>query len=167
MTNYGKILKEKEQDNPNAICRATYLFSNVGDLLKCYGRILRFPKDKNLYLAEMQLAMGDIIMQCRLIEEENSYGHYIIKMNKIVAPEYVIARIATLAGLIVKHLVQGVKWRLATDGENFTTNQTVMRLLNKLGELCAWLDWDVDEIEHLGFIHTCERFEQFERDGWK
>jgi hypothetical protein len=57
------------------MCRASYLVSNAGDAVKCYGRALRFPQDRKLYLAEMKLALGDVIMQCRLIEEENEYEH--------------------------------------------------------------------------------------------
>ena len=73
--NYGRILKLKEKDNPSPMCRASYLVSNAGDAVKCYGRALRFPQDKNLYLEEMKLALGDVIIQCRLIEEENEYEH--------------------------------------------------------------------------------------------
>ena len=44
---------------------------------------------------------------------------------------------------------------------------TIERLLGTVGELCSYLDWNIEEIEHLGFLHTIERYEQFEQDGWK
>jgi len=166
MINYGYVLKYKELDNPSAICRATYLFSNVGEMLKCYGRTLRFPKDKNLYLAKMKLAMGDIMMQCRLIEEEQKYNHHIISPSKVFTINYILVRIAQLAGIVTEHLVKG-KCILEYNDEKYSTQRTTTKLLDSLGDICYELDWDVDEIEHLGFIHTCERFEQFEKNGWK
>lgn len=66
--NYGKILAMKERDNPASICRASYLISNASDVIKNYGRALRFPSLSGAYLAEVRLAPGDVLMQVALIE---------------------------------------------------------------------------------------------------
>jgi len=33
--------------------------------------------------------------------------------------------------------------------------------------ICNALEIDFNTIQHLGFIHTIERFKEFERRGWK
>lgn len=33
--------------------------------------------------------------------------------------------------------------------------------------ICLKMGWSYKDIEHWGFLHVVERFEQFEREGWK
>lgn len=166
--NYGRILKLKEKDNPSPMCRASYLVSNAGDAVKYYGRALRFPQDKNLYLEEMKLALGDVIMQCRLIEEENEYEHKEIDGTRWDSIDGCIISIAYYVAQITDHLQRGPTKTIYFDkGDERTGRETIIRLLGTVGELCSYLDWNIEEIEHLGFLHTIERYEQFEQDGWK
>ncbi len=154
MINYGYILKYKEKDNPDPFLRATYLFSNVGDLVKCYGRSIRFPQDNKLYQAEMKLALGDIIMQCRLIENERTKNEMQLKGFNIGNTSILgeIRQITESAAEIVK---------------NRNVEQEVRITLLSCYAICTMLNWNFDEISHLGFLHVCERFEQFEKEGWQ
>jgi hypothetical protein len=168
MINYGRILKQRERDNPSTMCRASYLVSNVGDSIKCYGRSLRFPQDKNLYYAEMKLALGDVIMQCRLIEEENGYEHNKIDNTKRDSMSGCITMMMYYATHIVDHMQRRPNEIILFDvGDERTARETVIKMMDTIGEICNWMDWNIEEIEHLGFLHTIERFEIFERDDWK
>lgn len=168
MINYGRILKQRERDNPSPICRASYLVSNVGDAIKCYGRSLRFPQDKNLYYAEMKLALGDVIMQCRLIEEENGYEHNKIDTTKWDTISGCMITMMYYAAQVTDHLGRGENEKIQFyTGDERTARETLIRMLNTIGRICNWMNWDINEIEHLGFLHTIERFEQFKRDDWK
>jgi len=166
--NYARILKKKEKDNPSPMCRASYLVSNAGDTVKCYGRALRFPQDRKLYMEEMKLALGDMIMQCRLIEEENGYEHKKIDDAKWDSLDGCITLMLYYVAHVTDHLHRGTNETICFDeGDERTGRETITKLLNVLGELCNFLDWNVEEIEHLGFLHTIERFEEFERRGWE
>jgi hypothetical protein len=151
------------------MCRASYLVSNAGDAVKCYGRALRFPQDRKLYLAEMKLALGDVIMQCRLIEEENEYEHKEIDGTRWDSIDGCIISMLYYVAQITDHLKRGPTNTIWFDDlkDGRTAKETITKLLSNAGELCSSLDWNVEEIEHLGFLHTMERYEQFEQDGWK
>jgi hypothetical protein len=150
------------------MCRASYLVSNAGDAIKCYGRALRFPQDRKLYLEEMKLALGDVIMQCRLIEEENGCEHKEIDGTRWDSIDRCIISMLYYIAQITDHLKHGPTKTIYFDkGDERTGRETIIRLLSNVGELCSYLDWNVEEIEHLGFLHTMERYEQFEQDGWK
>jgi hypothetical protein len=150
------------------MCRASYLVSNVGEAIKCYGRALRFPQDTNLYLAEMKLALGDVIMQCRLIEEENAYEHNRIDNTRWDSIDGCIISILYYAAQITDHMQRGPTKSICFDkGDERTGKETIILLLDTIGELCSFMDFGVEEIEHTGFLHTIERFEQFKRDDWK
>ncbi len=149
------------------MCRASYLVSNIGDTIKCYGRALRFPQDTNLYLAEMKLALGDVIIQCRLIEEENGYGHKKINTQVWNSVNGCMISLIYFATQITDHLARGTNYVISFEEGDSRAEETITRLLDIIGELCSFMDWNIDEIEHTGFLHTIERFEQFERDGWK
>ncbi len=150
------------------MCRASYLVSNAGDAVKCYGRALRFTRDRNLYLEEMKLALGDVIMQCRLIEEENEYEHIRIDDTRWDSIDGCIISMLYCIAQITDHLQRGPTKTIYFDkGDERTGRETIIKLLSTVGELCSYLDWNIEEIEHLGFLHTMERYEQFEQDGWK
>lgn len=167
MINYARILKPKEHDNPSPICRATYLFSNVGDLVKCYGRCLRFPQDAKLYQAEMKLALGDVIMQCRLIEEEYDKCHHQTNTDAWDSVDNTLVVMSYLAGQMMDHLTRGTDRTIWRDNIPWTTRDTLDEILDDCGNICTGLGMDYQAIEHMGFIHVCERFEQLEREGWE
>ena len=158
MLNYGYLLKSKEKDNPSNFCRNSYLFGNVGDLVYCYGRILRFPKDEKIYLAEIKLALGDILMQCRMKEYElkvkpmNDFRSGRLGKGWI---EYYIKTIANEAGIIINAKRKKTEIR---------STQHIIFCAN---DMCKLLGWKPEDIEHLGYQHVMERFEQFREDGWK
>lgn len=150
------------------MCRASCLVSNAGDAVKCYGRALRFPQDKKLYLAEMKLALGDVIIQCRLIEEENNFEHTTVDRTRWDSINGCIVTMLYYTAQITDHLQRGPTKTIHFDkGDERTGKETIEKLLDTIGELCTYLNCDIEEIEHLGFLHTIERFEQFEEDGWK
>ena len=168
MINYAKILLAHEKDNPSKFLRGTYIISNAGDLIKCYGRMLRFPDDAHIYEKEMQLALGDVIIQCRLIEEENNFEHTTVDRTRWDSIDGCIVTMLYYTAQITDHLQRGPTKTIHFDkGDERTGRETIERLLDTIGELCNFMDWNVDEIEHLGFLHTMERYEQFEQDGWK
>jgi DNA-binding CsgD family transcriptional regulator len=156
MLNYGYLLKSKEKDNPSSFCRNSYLFSNVGDLVYCYGRILRFPKDRNIYLAEIKLALGDILMQCRIKEYE--FG---IKRLQITDMDVEGADIEKEIRHIAFHAGE-----MQLINKELEISQTIAIILGAYA-ICYILGWNPEEIEHLGYQHVMERFEQFKEDGWK
>lgn len=166
MINYGYLLSCKEKDNPSPFCRASYLMSNVGDLIKCYGRALRFPADKKLYMAEAMLAIGDILMQCRLIEHD-----YNLRQSEIEEDEYHEVDDYKIPPLLVQdtatilcQLTKDVEEDCLDDmylGENIDT------MIWCCMELCWQNNWNIEDVEHLGFLHVMERFEEFERRGWE
>ena len=163
MIKYGKILKMHEKDNPSPFCRASYLISNVGDMVKCYGRMLRFPDDAHIYQKEMELAMGDVIMQCRLIQVENnkkeSNPTYKAKHNDMINGKK--GTIESLIGEVVLHaaLIAHTKYARERSSPN--------DILEKIYLICEQMGTDFNTIQHLGFIHTIERFKEFERRGWQ
>jgi hypothetical protein len=164
MINYAKILSEKEKDNPSPFCRASYLFSNVSDLVKCYGRSLRFPQDANLYHAEMKLALGDIIMQCRLIERE------ITDMNEPICEFEITDSIVTTNEIISDIIPSNAIAILATYEDKLNKHDTMLwikKILLYSNVLCQRMGWNFEEVSHLGWQHVMERFEQFEKNGWK
>ncbi len=160
MINYAPIIKQKEKDNPSPFLRASYLFSNVGDLVKCYGRSLRFPQDKKLYEAEMKLALADVIMQTEMKQEDIKSIWYIttktIHMNHIT-------KITSLLTLIAQCTTSLMENNESCIGEIIDTEI----ILGASRELCKKMNWDYEDIRHLGFLHVMERYEQFEREGWK
>jgi hypothetical protein len=177
MINYAKILKQKEKDNPIPFLRASYLFSNVGDLVKCYGRSLRFPEDRKLYEAEMKLALADIVMQCEMAGHEGNFdkdtnnipitqpwtigSHYDESDKEIV--------ICTIASHATKAL-EYIRYYDKRNGWRFNEGQYpyyICETYRWAGRLCKIMNWDLDDIRHLGFLHIMERYEQFEREGWK
>jgi len=107
-------------------------------------------------MAEMKLALGDIIMQCRLIH--NKIG---LKMIYVPNHQYKhdidrhIVAICYYASLIIggptsTDLMKNVEW-----------------ILDNVKRICEWYNWNFDEVSHLGFLHVMERFEQFEKEGWE
>lgn len=171
MINYAYILSRKEKDNPSPICRGSYLFSNVGDLVKCYGRKLRFPKDAKIYEAEMKLALGDIIMQCRLIEEEYGIKRHEWEDDRNSADDiiftdiYVALRdITNATNNVLILMIESEQGYGIPDNElEINIRDTMTACYN----LCKLHDWTPEDISHLGFLHVMERFEQFEREMWK
>ncbi len=165
--NYGKILKMHEKDNPSPFCRASYLISNVGDMVKCYGRMLRFPDDAHIYQKEMELAIGDVIMQCRLIQVENDIEETepdkelwdSIEGNCITTMYHA----ATLIDLLERENRSGFK----IDGDMKTIETETTLIIDNAASTCKQLGTDFNTIQHLGFIHTIERFKEFERRGWQ
>ena len=165
--NYYKILKMHEKDNPSPFCRASYLISNTGDMIKCYGRMLRFPNDAHIYKKEMELAMGDVIMQCRLVEEEYHEIHHKIDGNTWDSIEGALVSISANAALLMDHLTREMEHVIHKNGHDQTTRETINNILDGIGNICTGLHLDFNKVEHLGFIHTIERFKEFERRGWK
>lgn len=200
MIRYAKVLKCKEKDNPSPFCRVSYIISNIGDMVKCYGRMLRFPGDRDLYFAEMRLAIGDILMQCELAGEDFGFGekasestlnaqwgipHYIESSVEIVI-EHIVEHSAPLLRLS-KYYNKKYSYRFemgdfksyiletaAWTPQNFPSNSLfpnfkyyILETAAWTGSLCKCFGVDVDDIRHLGFIHTIERYSQFEDEGWK
>jgi hypothetical protein len=158
MINYGKILLMHEKDNPSPFLRATYLFSNVGDLVKCYGRSIRFPEDKKLYEAEMKLAIADILMQCRMALEEKGYAQ--IEINELDTKNDTIENSIKVIAFYSGSIVLGDK--------SISIPGNITRMIIECYTLCELLGGlKGHDIEHLGFIHVMERFNEFERRGWK
>lgn len=153
MINYGKLLCDAEKDNPSKMLRATYLFSNVGDLVKCHGRMIRFPQDENLYKAEIKLALGDIMMQCRMSLHENKTTP--INIKEMDMEDSILFELQN----ITKHAAQMLT------GKECAMYAT--QILCACYALCVNFGWEPLEIEHLGYQHVMERFEQFARDGWR
>jgi hypothetical protein len=166
MVYYGKILKAKERDNPNPFCRSSYIFSNVGQLVYCWGRTMRFPYLKEAYLAEMKLALGDVFMQCELSSWE------IDSMTGVKASdpeEYMPWKQDHYTWADVDEILAGIAThasRLLME-PNFDKQYFLQETLAWCVSLCYAMKWSTNEIRHLGFIHVCERFEQFEKEGWK
>ena len=162
MIKYGKILKMHEKDNPSPFCRASYLISNVGDMIKCYGRMLRFPDDAHIYQKEMELAMGDVIMQCRLIQVENNIEEFDPQQEIRILSD------TPIEYFITKTLQCGtdVMIELKLDNKN-RMKENIRDTLTGIYIICNALEIDFNEIQHLGFIHTIERFKEFERRGWQ
>jgi len=162
MIKYGKILKMHEKDNPSPFCRASYLISNVGDMIKCYGRMLRFPDDAHIYQKEMELAMGDVIMQCRLIQVENNIEEFDPQQEIRILSD------PPIEYFITKTLQCGtdVMIELKLDNKN-RIKENIRDTLTGIYIICNALEIDFNEIQHLGFIHTIERFKEFERRGWQ
>lgn len=156
MINYAKILLAHEKDNPSKFLRGTYIMSNVGDLIKCYGRMIRFPDDAHIYEKEMQLALGDVIIQCRMYMEENNNPLF----NVDITTEHAYSTVDVELPFIAKHAASMLD-------ECETKINHAMRILTSSAFICISMGWDFKVIEHLGFIHTIERFEDFERNGWK
>jgi hypothetical protein len=144
MINYGKILLMHEKDNPSTFLRATYMFSNVGDLVKCYGRSIRFPDDKKLYEAEMKLAIADILMQCRMMMEEHKWKQ--IEIDSLDTEndeiESLLGEITYCAGDLI---YRGILYT------NITT------IIINCYALCDLLEETGENIEHMGFIHVMEK----------
>ena len=156
MINYAKILLAHEKDNPSKFLRGTYIMSNVGDLIKCYGRMIRFPDDAHIYEKEMQLALGDVIIQCRMYMEENNNPLFNVEINVLSTQTPTEIELAFIA----KHAAMMID-------ENEARINHAISILTSAMYLCTLIGWDFKVIEHLGFIHTIERFEDFERNGWK
>lgn len=177
MIKYGKILKMHEKDNPSPFCRASYLISNVGDMIKCYGRMLRFPDDAHIYQKEMELAMGDVIMQCRLIQVENDIKETDITSTILDGKIGLMVRSMYYATYIEDILyrkewnnhkyIHNVQETIKTETGVFNIKTAIEHMLIALNTQCYNFDLNFEEIQHLGFIHTIERFEEFERRGWK
>ena len=168
LANYGKILKMKEKDNPSSFCRGSYLVSNAGNLMKCYGRALRFPQDRDAYLAFMKVEVGDVLMQTELIEIEHGIEHHHSTGDQLFLDvEMCITSIVGMASLLCDLITVevGNDYRLL-GLEEWTKPQLTRDMFDICNNLCQCLDWDYPEIEHLGFIHTCERFDQFAQEGW-
>jgi len=157
MINYGKILLMHEKDNPSTFLRATYLFSNVGDLVKCYGRSIRFPEDKKLYEAEMKLAIADILMQCRMGLEEKGYKQ--IEISKLDTKNETIEESIRIVAFNAGGIVY--------EDKHMSLPGNLIRIIIECYVLCELLGEKGEDIEHLGFIHVMERFQEFERRGWK
>lgn len=154
MINYGRLLLSKEKDNPSQILRATYIFSNAGTLIHCYGRSMRFPLDRILYMAEMKLAIGDILMQCRMLLEENR-----LKPIKI-------ANLDT-GGISELEEIQIISENAANTMHKELQVESALQLIISCYALCILYEWNPEDVEHLGYQHVIERFEQFERDEWR
>lgn len=153
MINYGYILKCKEKDNPSSFLRATYLLSNIGDLIKCYGRSVRFPQDAILYEAEMKLAIGDIIMQCEMLREEHNIKQFNIQITE--------------TDLTKEDEIKWMTYHAAELMCNILPKNQIIKILMGCYMLCYKYNWNFDEVQHLGFLHVCERLEQFEKEGWR
>lgn len=152
MIRYGKLLCDAEKDNPSPVLRATYLFSNVGDLVKCYGRMIRFPQDANLYKCEIQLALGDIMMQCRMMLHEN--GAFPIEITDLDDNLVELEEI----GIITRYAARTFN----KDNKIESTTQIIISCY----ALCKIFGWKPLDIEHLGYQHVTERFEHSkETDG--
>lgn len=165
--NYGYLLSCKEKDNPSPFCRASYLMSNVGDLIKCYGRALRFPADKKLYMTEAMLAIGDVLMQCRLIE----YGFNIPRneqsfYDNIQSPttNTALSSLAYNTAVILDILTMGTE---EDNIDELELGENINVIIWSCQGLCETNEWNIEDVEHLGFLHVMERFEEFERRGWE
>jgi hypothetical protein len=106
----------------------------------------------------MKLAIADILMQCRMALEEHKYVQMEIKEILYVennSQEELIKTIAQLGGFITKY-------------NNISTIVGhIERIIHECYVLCNLLGLKGHDIEHLGFIHVMERFQEFERRGWK
>ena len=155
MINYGYLLLNKEKSGTNEFLRASYIFSNVGDLVYCYGRMIRFPECKKEFRAEIKLAIADIMMQCRMVEER--YGQ-----NKYNA-------ISDFHGYYgIERAIKLTTWYAA---KAMQSQQELIKNTHPIMEncyvICGVMGWDTNDVEHLGYQHCMERFEQFEREGWR
>lgn len=161
MIKYGLILLKHEKSNQTPFLRATYLYPNTGTLIYSYGRMLRFPEMEKEYKAEMKTALGDILMQCRMMEIENEITPLEIANidSTNTKPIYEVSRIALDAAWILRYVT--------TSQEEVNYTGRIEDIIVACYTLCDLMNWNPEEIEHLGFIHTIERFEQFEREGWK
>ena len=154
MINYGYLLLSKEKSGTTKFLRASYLFSNVGDLVYCYGRLIRFPELEIGYKAEIKLAIADIMMQCRMVEER--YGQFRLQIDNVDTNNGIVYEIK----LITYNAAKAMK------DKNELIKSTVPILMSCYA-ICNILGWEPLEVEHLGYQHCMERFEQFEREGWR
>jgi len=183
MINYGLILSKKEKDNPNPFLRATYLFGNVGKIIRTYGRSVRFPEDSRLYLAEIKTDLGDAIMQLRLIEVE--YGIQGFDYPSLGQPSFNPTLLCSSESLIYHSYNSGVIWHpqntlnqqlsqlasacskilLLMSGDSICISrdfiQVVIDAEALIYQICLSFRWDFYDVEHLGFIHTIDCYE-----GW-
>jgi hypothetical protein len=162
MINYGRILSEKEKDNPTTLARAMFIFSNAGDLFKCYRKWTKQDDLKNAYMKEMELALGDMLVQCEIASNEHDFRDNIGCKPWELGPHYqeddkelVIGLIASHCGKIVATANQwhGQGWRFG----NYDFKYYICETYTWTMQLCKLLELDVDDIRHLGFIHTIEK----------
>lgn len=158
MINYGRILLEKEKNNPTSFLRATYLISNVGQAVMCFGRSQRFPDHEMGYLAEMKCAIGDVFMQCMMMMEENN----VMKIE--------ITNMNLDNGTIVLNILEELENLVINAGKSIknvdiTTN--AIQIYMSCYMICYLMNWEPEDIKHMGFLHTLERFEDFAKAGWK
>jgi hypothetical protein len=155
------VLKKREKDNPSPFCRGSYLMSNATQMAYCWGRIKRFPEMETAYLAEMKLAIGDVITQLRLIENEQNMNHYesTIYVDTRKTIDFKIA--------LIIHIASKILISKTTKECNYIDNLNITTILMTIEEICKQQNWNFEEIEHLGFTHTIEKFEQYEKENWK
>ncbi len=158
MINYGRILLEKEKNNPSSFLRATYLISNVGQAVMCFGRSTRFPDCADGYLAEMKCALGDVFMQCMMMMEEN----YVMKIKIANMDTNDKNGIWTVLGELENIVIHAGKTITQID---MVTNTTQIYISCYM--ICYMMGWEPEDIKHMGFLHTLERFEDFAKAGWK
>lgn len=170
MIRYARILKLKEKDNPSPFCRGSYLVSNVGDLVKCRGRMLRFPDLEGAYMAEMRLALGDVLMQTDLIEEESKLDLYTPEGDQLwsdIDSCFVVMSGVAATLFDLWQLEVGPKYKQSGVLGIWDIPMCVKELKDVAANICQCLEWRYADVEHLGFIHTIERFEEFEARGWQ
>lgn len=154
MIDYAKCLLKHEKDNPSTFLRSTYLISNVGDFVKCAGRVIRFPTLAKPYIAEMKLAMGDVLMQCEMMRKENEYEESNFNITEIRDVE----KYEEMQYLVIN------AGRTMHESERNTASKNIILSCHVL---CKLWGWNIHEIRHVGFLHIIERFEQFKNEGWK
>jgi hypothetical protein len=165
MIDYARMLKAQEKDNPRPILRGTYLFSNVGTLVHCWGRMQRFPEHRQAYRAEIGLAIGDILMQCRLMELEYNITPNTFREIRIDCEYGCIVSIAECAGVLMDMLTRNSP---STDRINDSSLDDLLNgMFQTITELCSYLYLDPYELEHQGYLHVVERYQQFKEEGWK
>ena len=70
---------------------------------------------------------------------------------------------ATLIDLLERENRSGFE----IDGDMKTIETETTLIIDSAASTCKQLGTDFNTIQHLGFIHTIERFKEFERRGWK
>jgi hypothetical protein len=171
MINYAKILSEKEKDNPSPFCRTSYLISNAAQVIHCYGRTLRFGPEG--YNAEMRCALGDTIIQTLLLARENCMTHNeisdILEETKLVINDEYYAPLMknSTTEELLHHVFDVISDVIKTSQKSIESQIKIEMLLGALFDVSTKMEWNFDDVMHEGFQHTIERFEQFNREGWK
>jgi hypothetical protein len=117
----------------------------------------------------MKVELGDVLMQTELIEIEHGIKHHHSIGNQLLLDvDLCVTAIVEMAAALCDLITMEVDNNYKLIGVDvWTIPQLTRDMFDICNNLCQCLGWNYLEIEHLGFLHVCEQFEQFADEGWK